>query len=333
MTRRRLLKTLFCSSVLMDLNLNPHRNGAAAQQAETPPAGGFELLTLGDFGTGDERQMAVGRAMVRYAAGLTRKPDALLLLGDNFYGAMPGGVKSPRWRTGFSSVYPGEHFPGPCWAILGNHDYHDTPGNEQVQLNYAASLDRKTRWTCPGKYYRVDFPKENPQVTLLMIDTNWQSINQSIHSDRPCWMSEEERKDQFAWLEQELASKRAAFTIVAGHHPLYSDGAHGDTPDLVKQLGPLFEKHGVHLYLCGHDHDLQHLELEGLRTSFVLSGGGGARLYEIEQARPGAVAKNVFGFTHLSLAGDTLTIRHIDANGNIVHAFTKSADYRWKILS
>ena len=328
MNRRRVLKTLFCSSVFMELNV---AGRAFAQDA--PAAGSLDLLALGDFGSGDERQKSVARAMARYAAGLGKKPDGLLFLGDNFYGAMPGGVKSPRWQSGFSAMYPARDFPGPCWAIFGNHDYHDTPGNEQAQLGYAGSLNRKTRWTCPAKYYRVDLPAVNPQVTLLMIDTNWETINRAVHGDkRPCWMKAEEQQAQMKWLEEQLASKRAPFTVVAGHHPVFSDASHGDTTELVRDLAPLLEKHGVHVYLCGHDHDLQHMEFEGHRTSFVLSGGGGARIYKSAETRKGSTVLDTNGFTHLSLVGEALTIRHIDPNGKVVHAFTKGVKHDWKIL-
>lgn len=333
MTRRRALQTLFCSSVLMDLNL-----GAGALARALPAGGSLELLALGDFGTGDERQKAVARGMARYAAGMGKKPDGILFLGDNFYGPMPGGLKSGRWQSGFSQMYPGKDFPGPCWAIFGNHDYHDNRAGELVQLGYAGSLGRKTRWTCPSKFYRLDLPAENPVVTVLMIDTNWESINRRVHNvkgnDRPCWMSAEEEKAQLLWLKQELASKRAPFTIVAGHHPVYSDASHGDTKELVEVLGPMLEQHGVHAYFCGHDHDLQHMELENLRTSFVLSGGGGARLYESDEApRAGSRVLDVHGFTHLSVAGETMTIRHVDPNGKVVHAFTKGVKHDWKILA
>lgn len=326
-TRRRVLKTLFCSSVAMNLNLS------SSASAQVPvQVGSLDLLAVGDFGSGDEKQKAVSRAMVRYAGTLGRKPDGLLLLGDNFYGPMPGGVKSTRWQSGFSRRFPTSDFPGPCWPVLGNHDYRDTPGNEKAQLGYAASLNRKTRWTMPGKYYRVDLPAKNPQVTFLMIDTNWKAINRRIHGDRvPCWMIKDERVEQMKWLRKQLNSRRAPFTVVVGHHPLYSDGSHQDTPQLVEKLGPLFQKHGVHLYLCGHDHDLQHLELEGLKTSFVVSGGGGARLHSHGELREGSVVKDVHGFSHLSFTGNRLLMKHIDANGKIVHAFSKGLDHSWRL--
>lgn len=321
-SRRRLIKTLFCSSVAMNLNL-AHRATAAAPAS----ARALEFLAVGDFGSGSANQFAVAEAMVKYSESLGKIADGLLLLGDNFYGPMPGGVKSTRWQTGFSEPYPAKSFPAPCWAILGNHDYHDTAGNEQVQLGYAASLDRKTRWTMPGKFYRVDFP----QVTFLMIDTNWKSISGGGQGNRKPCLSDEEKATQHAWLEKQLASPRAPFTVVCGHHPVYSDSKHGDTKPLVAELGPMLEKAGVHLYLCGHDHDLQHLELDGLRTSFVLSGGGGASLYPHDKVRKNSVVLETFGFSHLSVSNDRLVVRHIDPDGKIVHAFSKGVKHDWKI--
>ncbi len=327
-TRRRLFKTLFCSSVAMSLNL---RSSAEEESA----AAGLDFLALGDFGTGDRHQKKVASHMARYLRDLGRPSHGMLMLGDNFYGNLRGGLKSSRWRSDFSQIYPATDFPAPCWAILSNHDYHDSgAGGEEVQLDYAASLGRKTRWTMPGRHYRVDFPAKNPQVTFLMIDTNWESINRRVHGGRvPCWISAGEKSTQMAWLEARLASKRAPITIVVGHHPIYSDGVHGDTPELVNELGPMLEKAGVHLYLCGHDHDLQHLELENLRTSFVISGGGGAPIHQIARNRQGAVGKAVHGFSHLAILGNRLHVRHIDSNGKLVHAFSKGADHSWKVES
>jgi len=43
----------------------------------------------------------------------------LFLMGDNFYGAFPEGLNSPRWKTQFEDMYPASAFPGPCWARGG----------------------------------------------------------------------------------------------------------------------------------------------------------------------------------------------------------------------
>jgi hypothetical protein len=56
---------------------------------------------------------------------------------------------------------------------------------------------------------------------------------------------------QAAWLERELNASRADWKIVVGHYPVYSIGAHGPNQQLIDELRPLLERHGVAFYLCG----------------------------------------------------------------------------------
>lgn len=52
-----------------------------------------------------------------------------------------------------------------------------------------------------------------------------------------------QQAEQLSWLEGELKCARTtSFLIVMGHHPVYSDGPHGDHPVLVRNWGPLFQK-------------------------------------------------------------------------------------------
>lgn len=173
MTRRGALKTLFCSSVALAMNVRPQALSAAGF-AE----GDQHLLMIGDYGSNGKEQAAVARAMQKYAGDNKLKTEALLLLGDNFYSKMEGGLKSKRWTTGFEEMYPASSFPGPCWAILGNHDYHDNAGGEQTQLAYAKTGG--TRWTLPAKWYRRELPQANPQVTFLFVDTNLPSVSGTV---------------------------------------------------------------------------------------------------------------------------------------------------------
>ncbi len=115
------------------------------------------------------------------------------------------------------------------------------------------------------------------------------------------------------------------------HHPLYSNGDHGDTEELVKAWDGAFEEHRVHAYFCGHDHDLQHLELEARFTSHILSGGGGARTRKLEVDRKMPFGRDVHGFTHLQLSKATLTVTHHDAGGRVLHRFNKASDGKVEI--
>ena len=325
-SRRRALKTVFCSSAALALNLR-------SQPVQAADAAALNFLMIGDFGSDEPPQKAVASGMAAYVKKQGLKPDALLLLGDNFYKKMEGGLKSERWKGGFEDMYPASVFPGPCPAVLGNHDYHDNIGGEKTQLAYAAKGG--TRWTMPAKWYRLDYPSGGAQVTFLHLDTNLRSLSGTKEpksgKQRPSLTAEEEAA-QWEWLKAELAKPRGTYTIVVGHHPVYTNGIHGDSKELVQTLAPILQEAGVHLYLCGHDHDMQHLELEGQKTSFVLSGGGGARTRALKnKERKEPFGKDTYGFTHLQVNAQQMTVTHYDANGAELHRFRKLPDFSWKV--
>ncbi|QGJ69773.1 Tartrate-resistant acid phosphatase type 5 [Planctomycetales bacterium 10988] len=320
MNRRRALKTLFCYSSA--LALSPQLSFADA----STPSDALNFLAIGDYGTTGTDQRAVAAAMETFCQSSAVSPDGLLLLGDNFYSPAKDGfsIHSERWRTTFEDVYRNDAFPCPCWAVLGNHDYRDNLGGEVVQMEYAKAM--QTRWRMPNKWYRFELGGRKPLATVLALDSNFPSTLIPNPRKPPRTMSAEETQLQLEWLEAELSKPRAPLTIVMGHHPVYSNGQHGDTPALVKHWAPLFEKHQVHAYLCGHDHDLQHLELEGLFTSYVLSGGGGARTRRMPSDREIPYGKDIHGFTHLQIVPEKLIISHHSVDGQLVHRFTKSVD-------
>lgn len=326
-TRREALKqTVFFSAVLA-LGRSSRRVFADELSADER-----HFLMIGDWGqplntkTQSKAQEAVAAAMRGYIKALKITPDGLFLVGDNFYGAFKGGVDSPRWKMGFSNLYPKSVFPGPCWAILGNHDYDEELGVKmEAQLAYAAKHPG-TRWTMPAKWYRTEWPAVNPLVTCLMLDSNYLNKNQSL--------TPEERGQQLVWLKGELEKPRTTpWLVCMGHHPLYSNGPHGDTPALIAEWGPLFEKHGVDFYFCGHDHDLQHLQFDGLRTTFVVSGGGGARVTKLKKLDRGPFSQAVYGFSHLQVSADKFIVRHLNANREQVHAFTRTLDGKVEIVA
>ncbi|MDH4409200.1 MAG: metallophosphoesterase [Verrucomicrobiales bacterium] len=329
LSRRRALKTLFCSSAFLSLNLGSRSILGAAE------GGALDLLMIGDFGTTGDAQKRVAAAMKAFCQGQGIKPESLLLLGDNFYSAAKDGfsTESIRWKNTFEDVYPTADFPGPCWAVLGNHDYHDNPGGEKVQLEYAKKPG--TRWKMPAKWYRFDLgPASSPLATVIALDSNLPKVSggkDKIFGKTRGSLAESEAAQQHEWLVAELQSKRAPFTIVMAHHPLYSNGSHGDTKALIAQWGPLFQEHRVHAYLCGHDHDLQHLELEGLFTSFVLSGGGGANTRKLDSDRKMPYGDDVHGFTHLRVARKELVLTHLDASAKPLHRFIKRTDGSFEI--
>lgn len=335
-SRRRFLRQSFSFSALATLGSFPGLTGSLPFDSSAA-----QLLMVGDWGYEDyTAQSRVAAGLCTYSKQNAVHPQALLMLGDNWYGALDGGVHSTRWQVQFEEMYPSDAFACPAYAILGNHDYQRWPESKvDAELEYARvgrTSSGPTRWTMPSRWYRFEFPATNPLITFIALDSNMSRADGAANHGRDFTLTPQQQADQLVWLEAELKRPRTTpFLVVMGHHPIYSDGPHGDHPVLIRDWDPLFRKHNVHLYLAGHDHDMQHLEFEGHPTSFFLSGGGGADLYplKVDQSQRGPYAQKVYGFSHLSVTSKRLTLRHLDQNGSTLHAFTKTPEGKIQIIT
>jgi|GEM_PF-6492120 len=101
LSRRRFIQRSFAFSAAASLS---GCGWGVAPTTQDPVTGGVShYLMVGDYGLAgnDADQTSVAAAMQAYAKNSKSDTDALLMLGDNFYRAMPGGVDSPRWQTQF----------------------------------------------------------------------------------------------------------------------------------------------------------------------------------------------------------------------------------------
>ena len=285
------------------------------------------MLMLGDWGTDKylPQQVAVAQGMRKWCESVHVQPGSLFMLGDNFYGPLLKGVDSPRWKDQFEDMYPASAFPGPAFAVLGNHDYEKFLTNKvDIQLDYPKHV--KTRWTMPAKWYTFQYPQPNPIATFICLDSNLPGTKPGNFSPFSYLMSHAHRDEQDAWFNAELAKPRTTpFLIVVAHHPLYTNGIHGDNPVLIKRWDSLLRQAKVDFYITGHDHDLQHLEFAGHPTSFVVSGAGGAELNElvISPEKRGPWGTRSLGFTDLELSPEAITVRHIGADSRELYAFRR----------
>jgi len=276
---------------------------ANAAPAGTAP---LRLLAMGDWGRNNDDQKITAHAMAEYAQ--SHPISAVLLAGDNFYIKVKD-VNDPILQTVFDKIYGASSLNVPFYASLGNHDYQE--GKKEIELAY--SKRGGTKFTMPAANYRVDLPKENPVVTLLMLDSN-----------KPL-MKPGEWAAQLKWMQQQLAEVQGKRWIVCcAHHPFFSNGDHGDNGELHKGWGPLFEKYGVDLYVCGHDHDLQHLEMPHEKVSLVLVGGGGSSTRPMRQDKRGPFSHSAHGFGSIEFTPALLTVHILDSTGEELHSFNRT---------
>src|SRR5205085_1381011 len=125
----------------------------------TQAASQVDFLAMGDWGTNGPGQRAVAGALADYVQKSNRPFAGMLLVGDNFYMKLPGGVRDPMWQSAFEQMYDSARLNFPFFAALGNHDYQN--GKDAIELEYA-KVNPQSRWKLPGRWYRLDVPREHP---------------------------------------------------------------------------------------------------------------------------------------------------------------------------
>lgn len=303
--------------------------GLASLQAAAPansfPDEGLDLLAIGDFGSGSANQALVAKQMAAFAKSLNKPLSGVLALGDNFYGKL----EMERFGRHFEEMYSREDLNCPFYACLGNHDYgpqYDSKqGREktQIQLDYAAQ-NPASRWKMPHRWYAVELPDEkNPLVKIIFLDGNMAEWG----------LTPREKLDQRSFLKAELQKgTKAPWRWIVSHFPLYTETTkRADNERLIREWAGDFEANNISFYLAGHDHNLQHLKVEGYKTSFVVSGAGGASLYEVKASERGFTQK-ILGFTHLHVGKETVTVQFIDSEGQCLHAFRRALDGKVELI-
>jgi hypothetical protein len=288
------------------------------------------LVLLGDWGADPTQskhvvaQKRTAKVLGDWVKTLPKQPDAVLLLGDNFYGTLKG-VDDARWDSTFRRVYPPEIFKMDFYFLLGNHDFEDGQGlNWKYEIAYAAT-GKDTRWKFPATdpkdtWYRIDLPtKDDPLVTVFMFNSSEDAITTKIAAKKSIanW------SDQAAWLQAQLKeSRKAVWLAGAAHYPMFTNGHHYGDDKGKKDADPwIFSRRDLmkpllaakaQFWLGAHDHNLQFLhDPSAPGMEFTVSGGGaGDSLYGQKNKQ----TKDYFlpgpGWVQVTFARDKATTRY-----------------------
>ena len=283
--------TVFCLLLSEPLLLAQRDLGRVIEEKKA-----IHLVALGDFGSGNQNQAAVARAMVK-RNGETPF-DVGISLGDNFYRCGIRDTSDSFWQTRWEDLYTPLGIP--FYASLGNHDYAHPPiicpGLKASPAAEVAYTEHSKSWRMPARYYTF---LAGP-VRFFALDTEG-------------WSAE-----QLHWLKEILAATMnepdVKWRIVYGHHPMYTSGVHLNERrigELRNELGPLFQKTKVDLYVAGHDHDMEHLRADGVE--YLICGAGGANLRAVRHVGSHSVFHaTTFGFLDLAIDEHSLAAQFLD---------------------
>jgi predicted phosphodiesterase len=248
----------------------------------------LRFAAIADNGFGSPDQMAVAKSMWET---YQQKPYSFVLMaGDNIYSYGEIELAKAYFEEPYAPLLK-ENVK--FYAVLGNHDIIKTQ-NGLDQINYKP-------FNMSDRYYSFKKGDVNEgTVEFFAIDTN-QNANWDI---------------ELEWLDRQLAKSTTPWKIVYGHHPLYSSGRHGSDPELAAKLAPIFAKHKVPLYLCGHDHGYERFNpING--TTYIVNGGGGAPLYKFGKSAQTAFVSSQFSFMTFDVYQDKIITKAIATNGKV----------------
>jgi hypothetical protein len=318
---------------------------AWAATAPLPPAE-LRALVLGDFGDETPQQEAVARAV---RAAHARAPfDLAFSPGDNVYECGPdprlAGADACHFAEDGNSVAPGfapptdprfqrfdRHFPPlvhagapvPVFLSLGNHDVAAQGGcaegplapDAQARLKACLELAHgSATWRMPARHYVVD----RGPARFIVLDSNL------LLGDYGGFTL----SDEVQFVRGAAAGCQGRPCFVVAHHPAVTAGQHRD------EAGPAYRARlaqleaaaggGIAAWLCGHDHDLQHLRAAAGYDVLVSGNGSRGRPQErFEQVSvPGArllFASTSWGYLTVEISARAWSARFESAEGVPLH--------------
>jgi len=246
------------------------------------------LAALGDSGTGTEAQYKVASSLKKICDD--RNCNGVFLLGDVIYDKGVSSVDDPQFNTKFEIPY--KEIESPFYIVLGNHD---RLGCVECYIGYDSE---SPKWEFPGYFYKQSF---GGLVDVFVLDT------------------ENFSQDQIDWLEQEVNESTSFWRIAAGHHPIYTNsGQYAEAYPEKKELLKASICNNFDLYLAGHSHGLESLGQE-CGVEYLVSGGGGADLYEILPNQSPFSAKS-HGFLLIEATTNTLTYSFFNQEGKLLYS-------------
>jgi len=274
-------------------------------------APGMNHILLGDWGRhGHYDQRRLGQTM-----GMTAErvgSQFTISMGDNFYEHGVKSVRDRQWQDSFQDIYTAPSLHTPWRIMLGNHDYR---GNIDAQLAYGRY---DPRWVLPARYYRVrDILTDGTTIDGFYLDTN-PFISQYRGTD--VRIDDQNPQEQLDWLQRELSASQADWKIVYGHHPIYNGDGKRGMHDMHHTVEPILKAHRVHLYICGHVHNLQYIAQDGVH--YVINGAG-SRVDAVGPAVDGAfTAPGQHGFMVARIERSMLRFDFIGIDGQTLFTQT-----------
>lgn len=202
---------------------------------------------VGDAGNANKNKLLPHLNILKKELSSAKKNTTLLFLGDNIYEkGMPkkNDIERPLAEHRLDAqIDLVTNFKGQPIFIPGNHDYYSNgiKGLER-QANYIKEkLNTKNAFLpndgCPLKKVEI-----SDKIVLIIVDSQWYLENWNDNPTMNDNCKIKSRQHFFKEFESLIKKNATKTTIVAIHHPMFSNGSHGGQYSLKQQFYPANNK-------------------------------------------------------------------------------------------
>lgn len=198
------------------------------------------FFLVGDAGLAQTQERVLGH--LADEASSVGKNSTLLFLGDNIYEKGMPDKKHPDRKAKETilqnQIDAARNFAGNAIFIPGNHDWYSGLKGLKDQQKFVEDALGKNSFL-PKNGCPIQRVKIGNDIVLLVIDSQWYITNWDKHPTMNDDCVIKTRADFWDEVSSEIKKAVGKTTLIAVHHPMLSDGAHGGQYDAKSHFLPL----------------------------------------------------------------------------------------------
>lgn len=198
---------------------------------------------IGDAGLFSKDSLPDNLSAFKEELSKAKNNSTAIFLGDNIY---PKGLpkKDDKGRKEAESILNNQintvsNFKGKTIFIPGNHDWYSegVKGLKRQEEYIEEALGKNT--FLPEKGCPIETLKIGKDIVLIIIDSEWYLTDWDKHPTINDNCDIKTRARFFEEVEDEIKKATGKTTIIATHHPMYSNGPHGGNYSFASHLKPI----------------------------------------------------------------------------------------------